>query len=151
MMIAPEHRPTAFLTGGITGPLPKPIPIPVEYEEHTPAQTLADLSRRCGRGRGCPYTLDQLLGVLAALRYHGRAEAGQLATDAELPASATYGCLLETEDCGLSRRIPAPVHLADHQTAEITATGLRFLREIEHGGSVQCHITTLFGAIHSRR
>lgn len=100
-----------------------------------PAQVLADLYRRCGRGGGCPYSLDQLLSVLWTLRYHGRAEAGELATGARLPASATYGCLLEAEDYGLSRWIPAPVHLAEHQTAEITATGLRFLREIQHGES----------------
>lgn len=135
-MIAPQERPTAFLTGGLTGPLPKPIPIPVEIEDARPtsAQTLADLYRRCGRKGGCPYTLDQLISVLSALRYHGRTEAGELATDAQLPASAAYGCLLEAEDYGLSRWIPRPVHLADHQTVEITAAGSRFLREIDMGG-----------------
>lgn len=92
------------------------------------------VSRRCGGGGGCPYSLVQLLSVLTALRYHGRAEAGKLATYAELPASATYGCLLETEDYGLSRWIARPVHLADHQTAEITLAGVRFLREINIGG-----------------
>lgn len=133
MMIAPEPRPQAYLVS-LTGGLPKSILGDIEQEGSTPAQTLADLYRRCSGGGGCPYTLDQLLGVLSALRYHGRAEAGQLATDTELPASATYGCLLETEDYGLSRWIPAPVHLADHQTAEITAAGSRFLREIQMGG-----------------
>lgn len=103
-------------------------------EEPNPAQVLAGLYRRCGSGGGCPYTLDQLLSVLSALRYYGRAEAGELAADARLPASATYGCVLELEDYGLSRWIPAPVHLADHQTAEITAAGLRLLREINTGG-----------------
>lgn len=130
-MIAPESR---------RGPAPQSVKLsePITAVEldnvQNPAQVLADLYRRCGRGGGCPYTLDQLLRVLSALRYHGRAEAGELATDAHLPASATYGCLLETEDYGLSRWIPAPVHLADHQTAEITLAGVRFLREINIGG-----------------
>lgn len=115
--------------------LSQPIAAVELDEEPNPAQVLADLYRRCGSGGGCPYTLDQLLSVLSALRYHGRADTGDLATDARLPASATYGCVLELEDYGLSRWIPSPVHLAHHQTAEITATGLRFLREIEHGGS----------------
>lgn len=131
-MIAPEAKRGAS-TGAVK--LSEPIAAIELDEQSNPAQVLADLYRRCGSGGGCPYTLDQLLAVLSALRYHGRAEAGELATDAELPASATYGCLLETEDYGLSRWIPRPVHLADHQTAEITATGLRFLREIQHGGS----------------
>lgn len=102
-------------------------------EQSNPAQVLADLYRRCGRGGGCPYSLDQLLRVLEALRYSGRAEAGELATDAGLPASAAYGCILEAEDYGLARWIPKPVHLVDHQTAEITGAGMRFLREIDHG------------------
>lgn len=130
-MIAPEskRRPAAD-----TVKLSEPIAAIELDETPNPAQVLADLYRRCGKGGGCPYTLDQLLSVLSPLRYHGRAEAGKLAQDARLPASATYGCLLEAEDYGLSRWIPAPVHLADHQTAEITATGLRFLREIDMGG-----------------
>ena len=124
-MIAPEK--TATLSESIAA---------IELgEQSNPAQVLADLYRRCGRGGGCPYSLDHLLRVLEALRYHGRAETGDLATEAELPASATYGCLLETEDYGLSRWIPRPIHLADHQTAEITVAGLRFLREIRHQGS----------------
>lgn len=133
-MIAPEARPQAFLVGGLSGPLPKPIAAEIEEEGPTPAQTLADLYRRCGRGGGCPYSLDQLLSVLTTLRYHGRAEAGELATDAQLPASATYGCLLEAEDYGLARWIPEPVLQVDYVTAEITLTGMHFLREIEHGG-----------------
>lgn len=112
----------------------RPIPHEALYEPPAPAHTLADLYRRCGRGGGCPYSLDQLLQVLTALRYQGRAETGELAADARLPASATYGCVLELEDYGLSRWIPAPVHLVDHQTAEITLAGLRLLREIQHGG-----------------
>lgn len=135
-MIVPQARPQAFLVSRLSGHLPKPIPIPAEIENEGPisAQILADLYRRRGGGGGCPYSLVQLLSVLTVLRYHGRAEAGQLATYAELPASATYGCLLETEDYGLSRWIARPVHLADHQTAEITLAGVRFLREINIGG-----------------
>lgn len=102
-------------------------------EQPNPAQVLADLYRRCGSGGGCPYTLDQLLWVLSALRDHGRDEAGELAKDAQLPASAAYSCLLEAEDYGLSRWIPGPLHLVDHQTAEITLAGSRLLREIELG------------------
>ena len=132
-MIAPESKPRAYLVSA-TGGMAKPIPLEVEEEGPTPARTLADLYRRCGSGGGCPYSLDQLLAVLSALRYHHRAEAGELARYARLPASATYGCLLEAEDYGLARWIPRPVHLADHQTAEITGAGLRLLREIQHGG-----------------
>ena len=115
--------------------LSEPIAAVELDEAQNPAQVLADLYRRCGRGGGCPYSLDQLLGVLSALRYHGKAEAGELARCAGLPASATYGCLLEAEDYGLSRWIARPVHLADHQTAEITLAGSRLLREIRHEGS----------------
>ena len=130
-MIAPESE-QRTTPEAVT--LSEPI-MAVELDEApNPAQVLADLYRRCGRGGGCPYTLDQLISVLTALRYHGRAEARQLARDARLPASATYGCLLECEDYGLSRWIPRPVHLVDHQTAEITATGLRLLREISTRG-----------------
>ena len=130
-MIAPESR---------RGPAPRTVKLSepitaVELDDvQNPAQVLADLYRRCGRGGGCPYTLDQLISVLSALRCHGSAEAHQLATDARLPASATYGCLLEAEDYGLARWIPAPVHLAEYQTAEITLAGSRLLREINTGG-----------------
>lgn len=130
-MIAPERTDRA---ASENVKLSEPIAAVELDEEPNPAQVLADLYRRCGGGGGCPYSLDQLLSVLSALRYHARAEAGELAGDAQLPVSATYGCVLELEDYGLSRWIPAPVHLADHQTAEITAAGLRFLREIQHGG-----------------
>lgn len=130
-MIAPESRQR-------TAPEPVKLSEPIAAieldEAPNPAQVLADLYRRCGSGGGCPYTLDQLLSVLTALRYHGRTEAQELATDARLPASATYGCVLELEDYGLSRWIPRPVHLADHQTAEITAAGSRLLREIQAAG-----------------
>ena len=70
-MIVPQERPQAFLVGRLSGHLPKPIPIPVEIEDEgpTPAQTLADLYRRCGAGGGCPYTLDQIIRVLSALRF----------------------------------------------------------------------------------
>lgn len=129
-MIAPEHRPTAFLTGGLVGPLPKPIPAPVEYEEHTPAQTLADLYRRCSQGGGCPYSVDQVIQVLGALRGRGVVVATDIARQVELPASAVYGCVLELEDFGLCRWIPKPVTSAEHIIAEITAHGLRFLRAI---------------------
>lgn len=130
-MIAPERSDRTALE---PLKLSEPIAAVELDEEPNPAQVLADLYRRCGRGGGCPYSLDQLLSVLRALRYHGKAEAGELAKDAELPASATYGCLLETEDFGFSRWIARPVHLADHQTAEITLTGLRFLRETQDRG-----------------
>ena len=132
-MIAPEGRGRpALSTVKISGPIAA-----VEMDEsRNPAQVLTDLYRRCGRGGGggCPYSLDQLLRVLESLRYHGRAEALPLARDAHLPASATYGCLLECEDYGLSRWIPRPVYLADHQTAEITLAGSRLLREIQQEG-----------------
>lgn len=130
-MIAPES--TRGPSAG-TVKLSEPVAAVELDEQPNPAQALAGLYRRCGRGGGCPYTLDQLFRVLSALRYHGRAEAGELAKDARLPASAAYGCLLECEDYGLARWIPRPVYLVDHQTAEVTATGLRLLREINTGG-----------------
>lgn len=131
-MIAHEARPQAFLVSRHSGHLPKPIPIAVEIEDGgpNPDQTLADLYRRCADGGGCPYTMDQIIGVLAALRYHGPVVATDIAHTARMPASAVYGCVLELEDYGLVRWIPEPVTTADNVTAEITAHGARFVREI---------------------
>lgn len=109
---------------------PRPIPQEVLYEPPTPARTLADLYRRCSPTGGCPYGLDQITRVLAALRGRGAVVATDIATEVELPASAVYGCVLELEDYGLCRWIPEPVTSAEYITAEITAHGLRFLREI---------------------
>lgn len=132
-MIAPESWPRAF-PWSKGGALPKPIPAEVEDEGPTPAQTLAGLYRRCGAGGGCPYSLDQLLRVLQELRHHSAVVAPEIAGAVELPASAVYGCILEAEDYGLVRWIPEPVTTADNITAEITAAGVRFLREITMGG-----------------
>lgn len=57
--------------------------------------------------------------------------ATDVAREVELPASAVYGCVLELENFGLCRWIPEPVTTADNVTAEITAHGTRFLREID--------------------
>lgn len=130
-MTAPETKRGAFPE---TVTLCEPVAALELDQTPNPAQVLADLYRRCSPNGGCPYSLDQLLRVLSALRYHGRAEAGELATDARLPASATYGCLLEAEDYGLARWTPEPVLKADYVTAEITGAGSRFLREIKAGG-----------------
>lgn len=109
---------------------PRHIPQEVLYEPPAPARTLADLYRRCSRGGGCPYGLDQITCVLDALRGRGAVVATDIATEVELPASAVYGCVLELEDFGLCRWIPEPVTSAEYITAEITAHGARFLREI---------------------
>lgn len=130
-MIAPERKDR---TATDSLKLSEPI-VAVELDEGpNSAQVLADLYRRCGRGGGCPYSLDQIISVLEALRYHGTVVATEIAGSAGMPASAVYGCVLECEDYGLARWIPEPVLQANYVTAEITAAGMRFLREITAGG-----------------
>lgn len=136
-MIAPQTRQEKTskrerLTGTRTA-LSTKISAPVD-EESNPARTLAGLYKRCGTGGGCPYTVGQIISVLEALRYHGTVVATDIANSVQMPASAVYGCVLELEDCGLTRWIPEPVLEADHITAEITLAGMRFLREIDRGG-----------------
>lgn len=109
---------------------PRPIPQEVLYEPPAPSRTLADLYRRCSPKGGCPYNLDQITRVLTALRDRGAVVATEISSSVSLPASAVYGCVLELEDFGLCRWIPEPVTSAEYITAEITAHGLRFLREI---------------------
>lgn len=109
-----------------------PVPTPAIHTTPDPAHTLAALGKRCTPGGGCPYTLTQIVDVLAALRRHGVVVATEIAREVQLPASAVYGCVLELEDYGLCRWIPEPVLSADYVTAEITAHGTSFLREIKH-------------------
>lgn len=108
----------------------RPIPQEVLYEPLAPARTLADLYHRCSPNGGCPYSLDQLIRVLGALRGRGTVVATEIAEEVQLPDSAVYGSVLELEDFGLCRWIPEPVTSTDYVTAEITAHGLHFLREI---------------------
>lgn len=128
-MIASVSRPPAYLVS-TNAALPKPIPAEIVDDGHTPAQTLADLYKRCRDRGGCPCTVGQLVAVLEALRYHGTVVATDITPSIELPTSAVYGCVLELEDYGLCRWLPEPVTSADNITAEITAAGLHFLREI---------------------
>lgn len=109
----------------------RPIPQEVLYEPLAPARTLVDLYHRCSPNGGCPYSLDQLVSVLDALRSHGTVVATEIASSVALPASAVYGCVLELEDFGLCRWIPEPVTTADNVTTQITAAGSRLLREIK--------------------
>lgn len=124
-MIAPESAHSSYSREAIL-----PARIQVASTLPDPARTLAALGKRCSASGGCPYTLSQIVDVLAALRRHGVVVATEIAREVQLPASAVYGCVLELEDFGLCRWIPEPVTSAEHITAEITAHGLRFLREI---------------------
>lgn len=116
---------------------PTLIPPQPAYKPPDPARTLTALGQRCGPGGGCPYTLAQIVGVLAALRRRGTVVATEIAREVRLPASTVYGCMLELEDYGLSRWIPEPVTTADNVTAEITADGARFLRELNTASAGQ--------------
>ena len=127
-MIATQTTPSTTATKNVVS---EPIPAPTIAENHNPARTLAALYHRCSPGGGCPYSLQQIIQVLEAFRYHGVAVATEIANTVGMPASAVYGCVLECEDYGLLRWIPEPVTTAEHVTAEITATGSRFLREID--------------------
>lgn len=109
---------------------PRRVSLEAIYERLAAASTLADLYRRCAPNGGCPYSLVQVIHVLGALGGRGAVVATDIAGEVGLPASAVYGCVLELEDFGLCRWIPEPVTSAEHITAEITAHGLRFLREI---------------------
>lgn len=124
-MIAPESTQTPDRS-----PIPIPTPTPAIHTPPDPAHTLAALVRRCSVGGGCPYTLVQIVDVLAALRRHGVVVATEIAREVQLSASSVYGCVLELEDYGLCSWIPEPVTTSDNVTAEITAAGSRFLREI---------------------
>lgn len=126
-MITPDVRKTSGQAEFSSGYGPDLTP----EDEPSPAQTLAELYRRCAPGGGCQHTLDSLIRVLSGLGRNGAVVATDIGYSAQLPPSAVYGCVLELEDYGLARWIPEPVLRADHLTAEITEAGLRFLREIE--------------------
>lgn len=127
-MIAPQTTPSTTATKNLVS---EPIPAPAIAENHNPARTLAALYHRCSPAGGCPYDLQQIIRVLQAYRYRGLAVATEIANNVGMPASAVYGCVLELEDYGLLRWIPEPVTTAEYVTAEITAAGSRFLREID--------------------
>lgn len=126
-MIAPAPHPGPLLTDEAA--------LTASQEEiavSAPARALSGLYHRCGAHGGSPYTIEQLFTVLAGLRYFGTAQASDVGRGLSLPASAVYGCFLELEDFGLLRWLAHPVISADYVTAEITDTGLRLLREINH-------------------
>lgn len=127
-MIAPQTTPSTSAERKVAS---EPIPVPPIAENHNPARTLAALYHRCSLAGGCPYDLRQIIRVLQAYRHHGLAVATEIAHTIGMPASAVYGCVLELEDYGLLRWIPEPVTTAEYVTAEITAAGSRFLREID--------------------
>ena len=127
-MIAPQTTPSTSATKKVVS---EPILAPVFAENHNPARTLTALYHRCSPAGGCPYDLRQIIRVLQAYRHHGLAVATEIPHTIGIPNSAVYGCVLELEDYGLLRWLPEPVTTAEYVTAEITAAGSRFLREID--------------------
>lgn len=101
-----------------------------EIAASAPERALEALYRRCRFDGGCPYSLQQLIEVLTALRYYRIARAGDVARRTGLPDSAVYGCFLELEDLSLIYWWPRPALSAGHVSAEISDTGLKLLREI---------------------
>lgn len=108
--------------------------VSVDNPDSRSARTLAAMCRECSCSGGCPYTLDQLVRALRALKAHGygrMAATIELADHSGLPAGVVYGCVLELKDYGLARWAQEPIPTPDDAAAEITADGVRFLREID--------------------